>query len=289
MGNKKSTLANKDEVYVNINSGLGNQLFMIANGYSYSLSHGKNLKLPVRQSKYWDTILWKCKEFLVNEKVKTDVMFREKNFYFTKIRAINKSIVFNGFFQSDKYFIEHEAKIKELFELNDNLKLFANTQFKKLGIYNNEITVAVHIRRGDYLKHANKHITQPVSYYKEAKKIMLQKIGYKPKFLYFSDDPVWVRENLELDSRDIIVQGFTDYEDLALMQKCHHFIITNSTFSWWAAWLSESFNGYLNIPNNILLKDIKTRDKIVIAPAKWFGPAGPKNWKDIYPSGWTVI
>lgn len=289
MGNKKSTLANNNEVYVNLNSGLGNQLFMIANAYSYCLEYNKKLKLPKIKSKYWDNILWKCNSFTVTDRVKTDVVFRERNFSFSKIKRVNKSVVFNGFFQSDKYFINHAKEIKELFELSDELKTFSNNQFKKLGIYNNEITVAVHIRRGDYLKHVNKHVTQPITYYKEAKKIMLQKIGYKPKFLYFSDDPLWVRENMELDNRDIIIQGFSDYEDLALMQKCHHFIITNSTFSWWAAWLSESFQSYLNIPNNILMKDIKTNGKIVIAPSNWFGPAGPKNWQDIYPADWVVI
>jgi GR25 family glycosyltransferase involved in LPS biosynthesis len=62
-----------------------------------------------------------------------------------------------------------------------------------------------------------------------------------------------------------------DYDEFLMMQSCRHFIISNSTFSWWAAYLSKS------------------TDKIVIAPSKWFGPKGPKNWQDIYLPDWIVI
>jgi hypothetical protein len=58
---------------------------------------------------------------------------------------------------------------------------------------------------------------------------------------------------------------------LALLQQFNWFIIANSTFSWWAAWLSDA------PPEN------------VYAPVAWFGPTGPKNYADIYEPGWNRI
>ena len=87
-------------------------------------------------------------------------------------------------------------------------------------------------------------------------------------FLCFGDDLQWVEENLK-DSDCVIVSGNTPELDLRLMSMCNIHIIANSSFSWWGAMLGSFRN--------------------VIAPAQWFGPAGPKQWNTIYVNGWNII
>jgi len=296
MGNNKSTLTLRtNDVFVDVNSGLGNQLFMIATAYAYSLRHNKNLVLAssIRAKyKYWNTILYKCNKFLKNQSYKTiraQQYYSERKFTHTKIPPTKKSLFMRGFFQSELYFKDYENEIRQLFELPIDLRKFVKEQFKKWHIFDNEIIVAVHIRRGDYLKLSDKHTIQPISYFNDARQLMTETIGGPLRFMYFSDDTEWVRKMIDMQSKDIIVSGFKDYEDFALMQNCHHFIVTNSTFSWWAAWLSKSFERYFTIPNNIMLNEIKIKEKFVISPSEWFGNKGPKEWNTIYPASWKVL
>jgi hypothetical protein len=296
MGNNKSTLTLRtNDVFVDVNSGLGNQLFMIATAYAYSLRHNKNLVLANNiRSKYtyWNNILYKCNGYLKNQSyknIKSQQYYAERKFTYTNIPLVKKNLYMKGFFQSELYFKDYEKEIRQLFELPVDLRTFVNQQFKKWLIFDNEIVVAVHIRRGDYLKLSDKHTIQPISYFNEAKQTMLDTIGGPIRFMYFSDDTDWVRKMMDIRSKDIVVSGFKDYEDFALMQNCHHFIITNSTFSWWGAWLSKSFERYLKIPNNVMLKDIKVSEKFVIAPSQWFGDKGPKNWDTVYSDKWKVL
>lgn len=296
MGNNKSTLTlRSNDVFIDVNSGLGNQLFMIAAAYAYSLRHNKNLVLATdirAKYTYWNTILYKCNKFLKNQSyknIRAQQYYMERKFTHSKIPTSRKSLYMKGFFQSDLYFKDYENEIRQLFELPIDLRTFVKEQFKKWLIFDNEILVAIHIRRGDYLKLSDKHTIQPISYFNEAKQMMLDTIGAPIRFMYFSDDTDWVKKMMDIRSKDVVVCGFKDYEDFALMQNCHHFIITNSTFSWWAAWLSKSFKRYLAIPNNVMLKDVKVSEKIVIAPSEWFGDKGPKEWDTIYSDNWKVL
>jgi hypothetical protein len=92
----------------------------------------------------------------------------------------------------------------------------------------------------------------------------------KPHFYIFSDDPNWSQQHITIDAPTTYVRNNPsdrNYEDLRLMTYCRHFIIANSSFSWWGAWLSSN------------------RQKIVVAPAQWFNEVRyndddrlPKEW-----------
>ena len=79
-----------------------------------------------------------------------------------------------------------------------------------------------------------------------------------------------MEQKLFESDRFIVSSGNDPYIDLYLMSQCDDFIIANSTFSWWGAWLAN-------------------RGK-VIAPKKWFGPNNSHlNTKDLYPEHWEII
>ncbi len=132
-------------------------------------------------------------------------------------------------------------------------------------------SVCVHVRRGDYVsdpKTNAKHGLCDLDYYQKAFARIQQDVPH-PVMFVFSDDPAWTRANLHFPCETVYVThnvGIKNHEDLRLMRACRHFIIANSTFSWWAAWLASYEN------------------KIIIVPERWFRdpnqtdhPA-PKSW-----------
>ena len=102
---------------------------------------------------------------------------------------------------------------------------------------------------------------------------MKEKID-NPLFVVFSDDIEWVKENMDFGASAIYEDG-TDplYEKIRLMSSCKHFIISNSTFSWWVQYLSTN------------------KKKIVIAPKKWKNIAYKKDTGklDIYEDFWILL
>ena len=168
-----------------------------------------------------------------------------------------------GFFQSEKYFLNVRDELLEDFTFKNNIKEDVQDAIKEI-----ESPLALHIRRTDYAKYAH-HPILPLSYYEEA----LKQFDNDRTVIIFSDDPKWCYEQ-ELFADDRFLVSDNDHLlDLCMMTLCSDFIIANSSFSWWGAWLSES-------PN-----------KKVIAPKKWFGPPlDQKNdTKDLYCSDWITL
>ncbi len=117
-------------------------------------------------------------------------------------------------------------------------------------------SVAVHIRRGDYLNSVNRNTfyIPSVDWYKSAIMKIKEHVP-SPVFYFFSDDLQWVQEQFS-DMRDVVFvegnKGSNSYRDMQLMAACKHAIIANSTFSWWGAWLNSN------------------KQKVIIAPSKYY-------------------
>jgi len=197
----------------------------------------------------------------------------EKRFSFDPdILNIKDNVYLDGFWQSEKYFIDIEQIIRNEFTYKSDLT-GKNCQLSNI-IASTE-SVSVHIRRGDYvtLKQANAfHGLCKPDYYSRAVDIIAKQV-VKPVFFVFSDDIAWTKCNLDIGYETLFIDNNdpdTCYEDIRLMGLCKHHIIANSSFSWWGAWLSLS-------PH-----------KIVISPLAWFKESS-QDTRDLIPSTWMRL
>lgn len=197
---------------------------------------------------------------------------REKGFeFFPEYLMPQDGSYFEGYWQTQKYFVDFERVIRQDFTLKKEFAVDERPIAKE--IIANE-SVSLHIRRGDYVTSAstNKfHGTCSLEYYARGMEYVATSVG-QPHYYVFSDDIAWVKDNLKFDHPVTFVSDGTlkDYEELTLMSYCKHNIIANSSFSWWGAWLNRN------------------PEKIVIAPERWFNE-GQLNTKDLLPETWVRI
>lgn len=177
-----------------------------------------------------------------------------------KVKARNNYMV--GYYQSINYIKSNMSIIQSELQIIDKL------EGKNLNVYN-EIkkcnSVCIHVRRGDYV--GSSFEVCNVNYYLDAIKLMKSKIK-DAHFYVFSDDICWVKANFNLDNTTYIDWKNNQYQDLKLMSGCKNFIMSNSSFSYWAQFLS------------------KNDKKVVIAPSMWY-KNGSKS--DIYDDSWYLI
>lgn len=173
----------------------------------------------------------------------------------------------DGYFQSEDYFKEIRNQLLIDFKFK---KVSAFNQAIAIKINSDANAVAIHVRRGDYLKPAVNvfHGLLPISYYQSAIKKIEETISH-PHYYLFSDDPNWCNQSFKFLKNFTIVSNAhsEDWEDMYLMSICKYNIIANSSYSWWSAWLN-------NNPN-----------KSIIAPKNWFANT-PIN---VVPKAWTKI
>jgi hypothetical protein len=190
----------------------------------------------------------------------------QNNNYVPIVLAHNKSYKLTGYFQNPNYFNKYRNKIIDLFSLDGNTSNTINTIYNNIvGINNNKITVSIHVRRSDYIKLQHIHVLQDLSYYKNAIDYMKNKYN-NLLFLIFSDDMNWCKSNFSnLDIECIYVDNTNyyiekDVLDMYLMSKCSHNIISNSTFSWWSAYLNNNENKKISVPNRWYVDDNMNKD-----------------------------
>jgi tellurite resistance-related uncharacterized protein len=133
-------------------------------------------------------------------------------------------------------------------------------------------SVCVHVRRGDLIanpQYARSFGTLGMDYYDRALHEIRDRVPGARAFV-FSDDPMWATNNLPGVLPATMISDpsrWNSVHEFRLMSSCNHFIIANSTFSWWAAWLSVH------------------NKKNVIAPKQWF--CEKKTWEDdLVPANW---
>ena len=255
---------------------LGNQMFQYATTLGVARYTGVTFMIPNHNELVVDALgnrlrieLFDCFDIKPDNigTLKTEYNLSEKGFEFdTTILNSSRECDYNlyGFFQTEKYFKHCAREIREeqfVFkkQIVDECKEIVDECFNE--------PIALHIRRGDFLINSGNHHNQSLDYYEEA----LKKFDADRQVVIFSDDPDWCMEQkLFADDRFIVSQAAGPYHDLYMMTQCSDFIIANSTFSWWGAWLANTGK--------------------VIAPKKWFGPNNAHlNTKDLYPKEWKIL
>ncbi len=163
-----------------------------------------------------------------------------------------------GYWQCEKYFLDVEAALRQEFTLRE-----------PSGVLEYPNSVAIHIRRGDYLTWAAaSHGALPLDYYWRAAKYLTDRFQ-DLNFHVFTDDPEWARQNF-ISPRPVSLIHTTPHEDLILFSKCRHAVIANSSFSWWGAWLGADKTG------------------TIIAPKDWFRTTEYDS-RDIVPERWVKM
>ncbi len=250
-----------------LQGGLGNQLFQWAYGKSLSVKYNVPLYLDVSfyQNQYGVTkrIFSLDKfpnlEYSIFQGNWNNLIKLIDDFRFKEIKYGGGGIYLDGYWQSERYFMEISNTIRDSLRMSGSKKeLFSKNNFSG--------SVSMHIRRTDYVTSNGYHPVQSIEYYENA----LDIIGKYENLYVFSDDINWCKSNLRFKDMTF-VQNSEDIDDLWMMSLCDHNIIANSSFSWWGAWLNKNTN------------------KKVISPKRWFGEQTNLNSDDIIPVSWIKI
>jgi hypothetical protein len=239
---------------------LGNQLFQIASTIGLSIKHNTNYSFPEwNYAKYLKTELP-----VLSGNINHRIEHNDFNYIDLAINRDGITDIF-GYFQSYRFF--DNVNVAEIFEIKDEYLQYRDK-------YNLENSVSIHVRRTDYLLHTHVYPIISIDYYKRAL-LELNKLGVCYDTIYvFSDDIEWCKSNFNFIENIHFISGYNDIVDLYMMSECKHNIISNSTFSWWAAYLNKNL------------------DKKIICPDTWFNPCPEINnfiYSDLIPEEWIKI
>ncbi|MRG47953.1 alpha-1,2-fucosyltransferase [Chitinophaga sp. SYP-B3965] len=294
-------------IIVKLMGGLGNQMFQYALGKALSLQHQTTLKLDLnwlhdhaakREAGFvhrnFDLDIFRIQVPVADPEevkrvrnqwipvkradrlVKTllgipQTNIRERCFHYApSVLKAGPDAYLDGFWQSEKYFRKYAPIIRADFSFQHPLGATAVPLMER--ILQSE-AVCVNVRRKEYVNNPY-HGAMDVDYYMRAEKWIRQKVK-DPHLYIFSDDIAWCEANLHFQSPATFVPlmyAGEKYRDIfRMMIACKHYIIPNSSFGWWAAWLCNH------------------KGKQVVAPLQWFARLGPKDTQDLLPEGWMRL
>lgn len=209
----------------------------------------KNLNIPIKFGNY----------YIFDESNYNKFDFNPENNYY-----------FEGYWQNIEYFKNYENIIKQEIAFKET----PPNNILELGDkFSSTDTVAIQIRKTDYVYNImNKLIfnSLDIDYFTKCIELFKKRLN-NPLFVIFSDDNNWVKTNFNLKDNfyliDDTIKGDRFQYSMYLLSKCKNFIISNSSFGWWGAYLS------------------KYENKLIIGPKKWFrfssrSPLNnmPQNW-----------
>lgn len=181
---------------------------------------------------------------------------------------------YEGYWQTERYFLPIADKIRQEFTLKEPLGPVAQAMYDKINSDPN--AVSVFYRRSDYVGHKVFDISNQG--YEDRAITHMRTLVPNMRLYVMSDDIDWVKEKVTLPEGSVYVSSskagstidIPPHEEMKLASTCKHNIIPNSTFAWWGAWLN---------PNP---------SKIIIAPKDWV-QGDNSEFVDITPPGWLRV
>ncbi len=293
-------------IVVRLMGGLGNQMFQYALGRRLAIFHRTELKLdlsflldrtPRRNFVYrnYDLDIFNIStgfastqdlkrfgvglsthrvlQFVLESfwgKLKAYKVMRERSFYFDRnVLKCPFNTYLVGYWASEKYFKDIESTIRNDFTFRHDFDNHCRDLADEISQTN---SVCLNVRRGDFVSHPL-HDVCGMDYFHRAARDLSEKVE-DAIFYVFSDDIEWCQKHIHLNyptnyvTHDYSGNRFGHY--LHLMSLCKHYIIPNSTFGWWGAWLS------------------KNREKKVIGPSKWLNRED-SDTRDLLPESWIRL
>lgn len=261
-------------IIVKLMGGLGNQLFQYAFGRSLAIKNNTDLYLDIsyfnKKNEKDTPRSFELQHFNINAKIADNSIlskfinnkFDLKNRLICSVLSFNQykkikekhvdfddslnqkkgNLYFRGYFQDERYFANFKTIIAQELSYNKSIKkdyqiyLDAITQ-------NKENAVAIHIRKTDFTNAVNKDKFDIVSDDYYLKKVEEYKsINRDIKFFCFSDDIEYCKKLFDKTENIIYIEATkpNSTDEFYLMQTCKQHIIGNSTFAWWAVWLSNN-------------------------------------------------
>jgi hypothetical protein len=268
-------------ITVVVQGGVGNQLFQYAYGRTL-MERGKEVLFNIScfdgETKYTKRF-YALDAFLLSSHISVTHSARPRQHFLKRlwnaldvdrrVRYVSPDLqvttyVADGYYNSERYFsFFRETLLKEIV-LRERSDHYVEWEQRILNAKN---PLIIHVRRTDYV--GSGFVNLDESYYMEALNLFKKE---EADVFVFSDDVAFVREMFDFPFTLVSGNGLADYEELMLMSLGKNFIIANSTFSWWGAWLSQR------------------EGKKVVAPKRWF--KSPLWWRanrDIIPQSWIRI
>lgn len=259
-------------VTVELQGGLGNQLFGWAAGLGLSTEINSALSLDISKLQYrkYELDSFRLDDFvdtthvvnnMRNKFLKSSANFVESSFrYDERIRRIENSVTLRGYFQSPKYFQSITQLVRSKVVLKKETREYSNLE----SIIKKDKTLAVHVRRGDYVGLQNYHGLTSVNYFNNAISFARRTTNFDG-IVVFSDD-IEIAKRV-IPSADVFVSSEqlpSPAENLILMSKCSALIGSNSSFSWWAAYLGDDPSAIRIFPRPWFSeKNLDTRDLLL--------------------------
>lgn len=287
--------SSRPEVAVQLHGGLGNQMFQAAAGLALASRHGARLVFDISRFRARGLRAFALEPFGLGAEIKRGgqglgsrvkaalglkprhqpdwwrgSFHREPGFaYDPAFEALKPPVMISGYFQSPRYFSALGPEIARLFAPE---KLAGAEAVKLAEDLAGDDSVALHIRRGDYVHDRNAaavHGILPENYYREAIRFVREQVP-QARFFIASDDASTATNLAALVHGAQVLRGNSAGDDLFLMSRCRHHIIANSSFSWWSAWLDQRPGGLRIAPQAWFTPDaLKTRPIDDLIPADW--------------------